>query len=269
MLFFDRDAGRAVYPGAWELTTPEKVAFVPKGTPEILPAVYDDLVFLRPHHIQSWQNFFLSGITQGGRVDEAVFARWLNKTAKRNLVWAIEDLLEEKCKPDMAGVEVEYLGLLKTSTPDKLSQEDRLQLQSFEVPPDAFHALSQKQASTYAAIWNMSDTTQVMVARVMDFQCLFHSSNGFPHCTSSVEIVERNGGNIDEWALRAFADLPRDNALTPEQQLQVVVKNSEQNPDIIESVRLPLLHLRNYKIIDAVIRRTQMYFDEGFPRNRS
>lgn len=159
-------------------------------------------------------------------------------------------------------MEIEYLRVLRSSSPMELSRGDRKRLMSFEINPRLFQGLSQRESDVYADVWSKPDSTLVIVARTLDFMCQLLSEDGFTHCgVQPYPLV----GNIEEWTMQALAQTKKMQDISKEVRRKISITPDKDNPARIFAITLPLLIMKDWDVLNRVLgiaRELQDSFEE-------
>ena len=204
-----------------------------------------DVTLLRPHHLHNWSLLHFHGFNSlTGTFDPKKYADWLKSGHARAASQSIKELLVGDQSPSLAGQQVEYLNILNDPDSKTLTQRDREVLQSLQISPEMFASFAARTANKYQKIWEKPDDSNVVVARVLDFECYMLSEKGCRHCTQPVNV----GDNTDEiylWALAHLKEYPR---ITQKIKDGIKIYLAKQT-NVIECVVFPLFVLKDYPTI--------------------
>lgn len=208
-----------------------------------LPVVYSNRVFLRPHHIMAWYYFLDITFSNGELARESRYMRWACRNHVINAREARSRLLANIDIPIQTATEIEYLGFVASSDPERLSDEDRRKLETAVFSPRMFSQLAKEEFSAYHAIYSLPEAkTIVVMMHVLDLVCRLKSEKGYLHCRTE------NRGH-DSLFLRGAASLVNAQMFSKADKETILVKRNPRDPEVIDAVFLPLVFFKLKEIV--------------------
>lgn len=204
-----------------------------------LPAVYENAVFLRPHHLSSWE---WVNTDINGNFDKKTFIGWSMINHYQNAIRKKQGILSGKMALREGGLEIDVLHVFTSLTKEPLSEEVE-KLRETRITPNTYRELSEKEADMYELIWAKPETTTVVITTVLDNQCRLNSEQGFPHCQLQWD------NNYDDLTIQRLSALKNNPRVPQEIKDKITFVYSRKATEKVQAVIIPLQLLKNKNFI--------------------